>query len=58
MNDQQYFFVDNFLDTDLVSAIATEKTKLAATEPLPDNCGHFINPDGSSRRRFNSSYSL
>ena len=46
MNDQQYFFIDNFLDTDLVSAIATEKTKLATIETLPDNCGHFINPDG------------
>ena len=47
MDDHKHFFVDNFLDVDLLNKTTLEKNELPSDETLPIKCGYLINSDGS-----------
>jgi hypothetical protein len=47
MDDNNHFFVDNYLDADLLNKITLEKNELPSDKTLPTKCGYLINSDGS-----------
>jgi len=43
----EYFFIDDFLDSELSERLIREQNQMPAEETLPSLCGYLINPDGT-----------